>query len=468
MLIKMCRCDIISAMKSIEKNQIFRAAAQSYTHDAAGVFHVDGRAVFVPSAIAGEECDIRIVKVTKTAVYGRVENVISASAERRVSECPHFKRCGGCDTWHMSYDEELRFKLEKVNNAIRRIGGQNVTAREIIPCDNIYRYRNKAIFNLAQIDGKACFGFYRERSHQLTAIDDCLIQSELSCRAAKAVVDFMNARAIPAYDELNGNGSVRHIFCRTTRSGGAVLCIVSAKGFGAQTGELIDTLKERCLELSGIVLCVNKERGNTVLSGDFYTLWGEADIYDTLCGHSFKIAPRAFFQINPPQAEKLYNRAVEYACENKPKLIFELYCGAGTISLCLAERSEKVIAAEIVQDAVENANYNAAANGIDNVEFICADASQAAKKLLERGLKPDCVVVDPPRKGMDIEAIRATAAMGSERIVYVSCDSATLARDIKVYSELGYSLRELTAVDMFPRTSHVESVVLMSRVGAKQ
>jgi len=242
-----------------------------------------------------------------------------------------------------------------------------------------------------------------------------------------------------------------------------VVCIVAARGFGERTQVLVKGLLEACPELSGIVLNINKTRGNTVLSGDFYTLWGKAEIRDSLCGFDFNIAPQAFFQINPPQAEKLYMKALEYADAGPEDLVFDLYCGAGTISLCLARKAGKVIGAEIVPQAIENAKANAAANGIENAEFICADAGQAASELAARNLRPKVIVVDPPRKGMDESAVNAVASMQPQRIVYVSCDCATLSRDILRFSQLGYALKKVCAVDMFPRTCHVESCVLLCR-----
>jgi 23S rRNA (uracil1939-C5)-methyltransferase len=364
----------------------------------------------------------------------------------------------------MSYEEELRFKLQRVNDALRHIGKQQLQASEIIGSDEITRYRNKGIFAVGKVDSKAAYGFFRERSHDLIAVDSCLIQNELTERCARVVTEFINSHGIAPYDEATGRGTVRHVFCRRAiHTGDAVVCIVSARGFGSSTEALVKALREACPELSGIVLNINKVKGNTVLSGDFFTLWGKTEICDTLCGLSFNIAPQAFYQINPAQAERLYNRALEYACPQPVKLAFDLYCGAGTISLCLARQAEKVIGAEIVPEAIENAKHNAAANGIANAEFICADAGQAAELLAKRGLRPEVIVVDPPRKGMDENAVAAVASMEPERIVYVSCNPATLARDVLRFNALGYELKAATAVDMFPRTGHVECVGLLSR-----
>lgn len=449
-------------MNTLQKNQLHTAKIEGYTSEAYGVCRLEGRAVFVPRALAGETWRIRIIKVTDTAVYARGEELLVPSPARRDPACPYFGKCGGCDSWHMSYDEELRFKLERVNSALSRIGKQTVQADEIIGSDSITRYRNKGIFAVSEKDGLAQCGFFRERTHELIAVDSCLIQNELTERAAKAVADFINRNHICAYNEKSGKGSVRHVFCRkAVKTDDAVICVVSAKGFGDHTPDLTDAIRKECPEATGIVLNINKAKGNTVLAGDFYTLWGRDSIVDMLCGSTFTISPQAFFQINPPQAEKLYDRALSYA--GSGALAFDLYCGAGTISLCLSRHFAHVIGAEIVPEAVENAKANAAANGVENTEFICADAGKAAEELATRGLRPDTVVVDPPRKGMSAAAVRAVCSMSPERIVYVSCDPATLARDILLFSSLGYSLREVTAVDMFPRTRHVECVVKLTR-----
>lgn len=453
-------------MEDIRKNQIHTVRIEGYSSEAFGVCRIGGRAVFVPRALVGEEWRVRIVKVGASAVYARGEELLSPAAERVETDCPYFGRCGGCDCRHMSYAEELRFKLGRVNDALRRIGRQTLTAEEILPADTVDRYRNKGIFAMAESDGRPVCGFYRERSHELIAVERCLIQDELTEHAAKAITNFMTRCGIPAYDEISGKGAVRHVFCRRARrTADAVVCLVSAKGFGDKTASLVDAIREACPEASGIVLNINKTRGNTVLAGDFHTLWGCAEIVDELCGFRFALSPKAFFQINPPQAEKLYGRALEYAQHGK--LAFDLYCGAGTISLCLTRQFGHVIGAEIVPEAVENARENAAANGVKNVEFLCADAGEAARELERRGLRPDVIVVDPPRKGMDDAAIHAVCSMQPERVVYVSCDPATLARDLLLFTELGYTLQKVTAVDMFPRTRHVETVCLMSRVEGK-
>ncbi|MBR5490678.1 MAG: 23S rRNA (uracil(1939)-C(5))-methyltransferase RlmD [Oscillospiraceae bacterium] len=446
------------------KNQIYESSITSWSSEGAGVCRIGGRAVFVPGAIPGERWEIRIVKVTKTAVFGKGETLLSPSPYRIEPDCPHYKKCGGCSLRHVSYDGEMEFKLERVNEAYKRIGGIDLRAGEIIGAEDTLHYRNKAIYAIGQGPVK---GFFRPRSHDVVAIDTCLIQDEASDMAAKAVCDFMSENGIAAYDELSGKGLVRHVFTRYGRTSGELqVTVVASGGFGAKTQALAEAIRKACPQCVSIVLNVNRSKGNTVLAGDFYTLWGKDTITDTLCGLDFELSARSFYQINPVQAEKLYYKALEYAAPDGKGLILDLYCGAGTISLCLARGCEKVIGAEIVPEAVENAKENAKRNGIENAEFICADAGEAAAELLRRVTRPDAVVVDPPRKGLAPDVIDSICGMNPQRVVYVSCDVSTQARDLKLFEEKGYVATKATAVDMFPRTSHVETVVLMSRIQA--
>lgn len=450
------------------KNQTHIAEITGYSSSGAGVCRIDGRAVFVDFALMGEIWEVLILKVTSAATFGKGIRLIKFSPERLETACPVFGKCGGCGLLHMSYAEELRFKLGRVNDAVSRIGGLDFTVKEIIAADveGLLRYRNKVIYNIGyDSEGRARAGFYRRRSHQLVPIDDCLIQSELSVRAAKALCSFMDERRIPPYDERSGEGIVRHLFLRNSIKGqDAVVVVVAARGFHDSTGPLISTLRNACPELTGLVLCINKGEGNTVLDGEFYTLWGQSFIEDELSGLKFRIAPESFYQVNPPQAEKLYERVLEYASPDGESTVLDLYCGAGTISLFLARRSKWVYGAEIVGVAVENAKESARINGIKNAEFIEGDAAAAAGKLKSAGVRPDSIVVDPPRKGLSAELIDTIAEMCPKRVVYVSCDPATLARDMKEFSKNGYLPLSAAAVDMFPRTAHVECVVLMSKV----
>lgn len=453
-------------MESLTKNQQYTVTIEGYTSDGAGVCRIGGRAVFVKGALLGEVWQIRIVKVSASAVYGKCGILIQASPNRIPPACPQFGKCGGCDLMHMTYEEELRMKCARVNDAIQRIGGLDFCVDGIIGAEQIDSYRNKAIYAVGtDKTGQPVTGFFRARSHDVMPVERCQIQPELSDRAAACLRQWMTAHRIPAYNEQTGRGTVRHLFVRCAmKTHDAMACIVTARGFGDKTQSLVDALRKDCPELTSIVLCVNKTRGNTVLAGTFHTLWGQDGIEDSLCGLRFQLSPMTFFQINPPQAERLYQQALDYASPDGDNTVLDLYCGAGTITLCLARGAKRVIGAEIVPDAVENARANALRNGIDNAEFLCGDAAEAAAQLAARGLKPDTVVIDPPRKGLGDGVIDAIIKMAPQRVVYISCDPGTLARDLKQFSNEGYLPQRGMAFDLFPRCAHVETVVLMSRV----
>ena len=452
-------------MDILRKNDIYEAEISGLTSEALGVCRVYDRAVFVRGALPGERWRIKITKAGKTVSYGRALECLSPSPERIAPACPAFGRCGGCACMHMSYAAELDFKRQKVNDALRRIGGLELEVEEIIGSERTEYYRNKAIFAVDGTVDAPVYGFFRAGTHEVVPVDSCLLQSEAASVCARAVTAWMRANRVAPYDTATGRGCIRHVFTRTARDGSAVCCVVSARRLGRLESTLADALCAACPNLRGVVLCVNKTRGNTVLAGEFYTLRGAAELTDTLCGSEFEIAPQAFYQVNAPQAERLYERAVSLALPEPGETAFELYCGAGTISLSLAKRAKRVIAAEIVPEAIENAKANARRNGVRNVEFICADASDAAARFEASGETPDVIVVDPPRKGMSAEALEHCINIGAERIVYVSCDPATLARDARILAANGYVPMTATAVDMFPRTAHVETVMLLSRGG---
>ena len=450
-------------MDELKKNQIHDCEIVSWTHDGAGVARLMGRAVFVPGAIPGERWRVRIVKVSASAVYGRGEECLSPSPDRIAPDCPAYPKCGGCRLRHVSYARELEYKRARVDEAFERIGGLELRVEEMLGAARPEGYRNKAVYALSP---ELRPGFYRPRSHEVIPAEGCRLQTEASRRAAEAVCAFARREGFPTYDEQTGVGLLRHIFTRSAVSGGALqVAVVAAGGFGAKTAKLVDTLRSACPELVSLVLNVNKSRGNTVLSGDFYTLWGSDTLEDTLCGNRFALSPRSFYQVNPVQAERLYDKALEFAAPEGGETVLELYCGAGTISLCLARWAGRVIGVETVPEAVENARENASRNSVGNVEFLCADAGGAAAELQSRGLRPAAVVLDPPRKGLSLQVVNAVCAMVPERVVYVSCDPATLARDLKLFAARGYDSRRAVAVDMFPRTGHVETVVQLSQAG---
>lgn len=453
-------------MTELKKNKTLTVTIEGYTSEGDGVAHAeDGRVIFVKGALLGETCQVKILKDAKSIIYAKTEQILTPSANRIAPACANFGKCGGCDLLHMAYDEELRFKQRRVEDALRRIGGLNVPLTGIIGADNIENYRNKAIYSVGKVEGRAVTGFFRERSHDIVPTEQCLIQAEVSDRAAAAVRHWMDRYAVPAYNETLRTGIVRHVFCRyafATKK--ALVTLVSFERHIPHPEALVEEIRQRCPEAAGVVLNVNKTRGNTVLAGEFLTLWGDDHITDVLCGLHFKLSPRSFYQINSAQAEKLYGKALEYAGLTGTETVLDLYCGTGTITLVMASKARRAIGAEIVEAAIEDAKKNAALNGIVNAEFICADAGDAAKSLRDSGAMPDVVVVDPPRKGLAPDVIETIATLSPARVVYVSCDPATLARDLKLFEPLGYKAMEATAFDMFPRCAHVETVVWMSRI----
>jgi len=359
----------------------------------------------------------------------------------------------------MSYEEELSFKRQKVEDCLRRIGGCSVPVSVIYGADNTERYRNKVQF---PISGDS-IGFYAARSHRVTDVEDCLLQPESAGRLRRALKDFMSTYGVPAYDERSGGGLLRHLYVRTNRSGESLCCLLVNGKALPHEGELVEALRGAEPGLRGVVLGVNESRSNVILGDSFRTLWGEDFLMDAMCGLSFRLSAPSFYQVNTPQAERLYGVALEFAALTGSELALDLYCGIGTITLCLARWAGRVMGAEVVPQAIEDARENARRNGIGNVEFFCGDASDVAARLAGEGLRPEVVTVDPPRKGLAEDVVGSIARMGPERVVYVSCDPATLGRDVGRFAALGFAARRAAAVDLFPRTAHVESVVLLER-----
>lgn len=450
---------------ALQKNKIYRAEFTGYTADGAAVAHIDGMAVFVPGGAVGDQCDIKIVKVTKRLAFGRIERILVRSKHRIEPSCPYAGKCGGCCYQHLTYEEELRAKERKVADALQRIGGLEGVLQGITGAEEITRYRNKAQFPVGQGEDGPYTGFFRPRSHDIVPAKDCQITSQTANQIAQIVCDWMRDHGIPAYQETARTGLIRHIYVRTGASSGeAHLCLVAARSKLPEKDDLIARLTAAVPSLVGIVLNVNKRTDNVILGERTLPLWGEAELEDVLCGHVFRLSPHAFYQVNHAQTERLYACALDYAGLTGRETVIDLYCGAGTITLTLADRAARVIGVEIVPEAVENARENAARNGIENVEFLCADAGQAAMMLADRGERPDVLTVDPPRKGLSPEAIDAILQMQPARVVYVSCDPATLARDCKLLCAGGYQAERAQAFDLFPRTHHVETVVLLSKL----
>ena len=442
-----------------EKNRVYRARIEGYTSEGLGVARIDGQAVFVHRALRGEDCDVLILKVLKNAAFGKAVRVYEPSPHRVEPDCPYYGRCGGCDFRHMDRTEELAAKRQRVQDALRRIGGSAVTVEGIDGGAPLH-YRNKSQYPVAA-DGSV--GFYKARSHQVVPVAQCLIQKPQADAAAQALRTYIASCGVSCYDEKTRRGLVRHLYIRTNGAGQSLICVAANGKKLPREEELVRLLRQAAPETVGVVLGVNTQPTGAVLGTEYRTLWGADVLTDTLCGLTFRLSVPSFYQVNREMAERLYARAVEFAGLTGTETVLDLYCGAGTITLAMADKAKKVIGAEIVAPAVENARENAAAGGVENAEFFCGDAADIAVKLAAEHLRPDVICVDPPRKGLAPAVIDAMVQMAPKRIVYVSCDPATLGRDVKLLEQKGYKALRATAVDLFPRTAHVETVVLLSR-----
>lgn len=447
-------------MEALEKGSVYTAVIDGYSSEGLGIARVNGAVVFVPHAVRGEEIDLRITKVMKTSYAGEIVKIHNPSPERMEPECPYAGKCGGCAYRHLTYPEELWAKRQRVQDALTRIGGLELTVEEILGAKNPEHYRNKSQYPVGA-DGS--IGFFQARTHKVVPIRRCLIQTEAADRTAQAVGEWMRRYKISAYDETTGKGLVRHVCVRVNRKGESLCCVVVNGNKVPREPELAAYVTAAVPHTVGVLLNSNTRRGNVVLGDKYRTLFGRNYLMDTLCGLEFKLSMPSFYQVNRDQAEVLYGKALEFAGLTGNETVLDLYCGIGTITLCLAKAAKRVIGAEIVPPAIRDAKENALRNHVENAEFFCGDAADIAAKLESDGLRPDVVTVDPPRKGLAPEVIASVAAMGPEKVVYVSCDPATLGRDVKIFREFGYEAKRAAAVDMFPGTAHVETVVLLSK-----
>lgn len=446
----------------MKKNDIKQITITDYSSDGSGIGKADGITVFIPSAAVGDELEVRITKVKKNLAFAKAERIIKPSIDRIEPDCPAFPKCGGCTYRHITYESECAVKQRRVEACIKHIAGIDKASKPIIPSSTYLRYRNKAQYPISE-DGRV--GFYAPRSHRIIPCDDCLLQPESFALAAKATEKFIKDTGISVYNEETGVGIIRHLYLRASAAGDIMAVLV----INATALEASDTFAEYMKsalgeQLKSLQLNINLKRSNVILGDKCVLLYGEEYITDTLCSVDIRLSPLSFYQVNRAMAQRLYAKAAEYA-EPDGKIILDLYCGAGAIGLSMAKRAKKIIGVEIVAKAVQNARENADRAGYCNTEFICADAAQSAAELKKRGLKPDAVIVDPPRKGCDKELIK-TIALGfaPERLVYISCDPATLARDAALLKDCGYSLIEYTPVDLFPRTAHTETAALFLNV----
>ena len=447
----------------LEKGKIYEAVITDYTSEGQGVAKIDGCAVFIPNAICGEKCLVRIEKAAKTWAAGKITEILEKSPHRVRRECPISSGCGGCDFWHMDYEEECRLKAERVRSCLNRIGGEDLEQVPILSAPTCHGYRNKAQYPVSVKKGKAIAGFFKAGTHQVVENERCLILPEEVDAVKDIVIDYVNQYRVMPYDEASHKGLLRHIYVRRGAVSGQVLVCLVLNGRRLPKPEVLIERLKKVPGFTTLVISVNTRPGNAVLGEEFITLYGPGYIEDTLCGLDFRLSPRSFYQVNHHQAQRLYEAAITRAGITREDTVLDLYCGVGTITLAMARAAGKVIGVEVVEQAVSDARDNAKRNGIENAEFFCGDAGQAALMLEKQGVKADVVVVDPPRKGLNADTIEALHRFAPRRIVYVSCDPATLARDVALLKERGYRLMDAIAADLFPRCAHVESVVCLVR-----
>lgn len=455
---------------ALQKNQIVELHINGMTAEGNGVGRTeDGMAVFVAKTAVGDHIRCRIAKVEKRFAYGIIEEMLSPSPDRCDDVgCDVYGKCGGCVYRHVTYDAELRYKDQRVKDAFARIAGLSPTFHPILPSPAENGYRNKAQYPVTGDSDAPVIGFFAPRSHRVIAQRRCALQPTVFGDILDAVADWMAQSGATPYNETTHTGLVRHIYLRqAAKTDQIMVCLVCTSGKLPNTALLLELLKSFS-NITSVCVNINRRDTNVILGDDTYALWGDTYITDELCGLNFRLSPRSFYQVNRDQAERLYAAAADAADLKEDDVLLDLYCGTGTIGLSMAHRVKTLIGVEIVAPAIEDAKRNAAENGIENARFLCADAADAAKKLEKEGIRPTVVVVDPPRKGCDKALIETVARMAPDRVVYVSCDPATLARDCAVFAECGYVTTDATPVDMFPRTSHVETVALLSKLPTKK
>ena len=458
----------------LQKNQILTLRIERLSSDGSGVAHsADGEAVFVPGTAPGDEARVRIVKDCGRYAFGILDELLTPSPDRIPVDCPVAGPCGGCSLRHLDYAAELRAKQESVLDAFRRIGGLEVPVLDILPSPEVDRYRNKVQFPVGvDKNGAPCIGFYAGRTHRIVPCQDCKLQPGVLNEIGNALCAFFAQQGIRPYDEQSGKGLVRHIFLRRgAHSGQIMVCLVCTRAKLPHAEQLCTALREQFPAISTILLNVNAKNTNVILGGENHILYGPGYIEDTLCGVPVRLGPLSFYQVNTLAAERLYGVAAQYAQLTPDDTLLDLYCGMGTIGLSMADQCRELIGVEIVPEAIESAKANAARMGetvAAKSRFFCADAGQAATQLAAEGLHPDIVMLDPPRKGCDEATLSAVVRMAPRRVVYVSCNPATAARDAAWLEKNGYHAEKVQPVDLFPRTKHCEAVLLLTKLNVER
>ncbi len=453
----------------VKKNQEYIIDVIDNGFEGEGIAKIDGFTIFIPNAIKGEKLKILIVKVLSSHAFGKILEIINKSDKRIESDCITYKRCGGCNLRHIKYDETLKMKQNAVQSLVNKTLKTKIQVKETIGMGNPYHYRNKAQYPVGvDKQGNPIMGVFANRTHEIIPIDNCLIQNEKSQQIAKFILDFVRENNISIYDEKTGKGLIRHIVTKIGIKTNEIMCVIVLNGRTIpKEKELVTEILEKFPEVKTIVKNINTKNTNVIMGKENINIYDNGYIYDILGDFKFKISPLSFYQVNPVQAEKLYELGVRAARISENDIVFDLYCGIGTISLFMAKYAKKVYGIEIVEEAVNDAKENAKMNGISNVEFIAGDVENILDELInDKKIIPDIVMVDPPRKGLDNKSIENIMSIKPKKLVYISCNPATLVRDLSKLEGL-YGVHEVIPVDMFPFTSHVECVALMGRKDSK-
>ena len=453
----------------VEKNKEYILDIIAQGCEGEGIAKIEGYPIFISGGLTGEKVRVKIIKVKKSYAYGKIEEILIPSEDREKERCVYYKRCGGCSIQHMSYKKQLDFKWERVKDCITKIGGlsEKLVRYPLGMEANPYRYRNKVQLPIGRVNGEIAVGFYAPRSHNIIDINTCLIQDEIADKVAiltKEWIKKYNLEPATIDGEFNPKGILRHIMIRRGfKTKEVMVVLVATTKDVPHIDEFKKSIIDNVKEIKSIILNINSKNTNVILGTECVTLFGSDTIQDYIGEFKFNISPLSFFQVNPMQTEVLYNKALEFADLNGKEVVFDAYCGTGTITLLLSQKANKVYGVEIIEPAIINARENAKLNDVNNAEFFVGKSEEVIPDLISRGIKADVIVVDPPRKGCDIKLLEAIGKTKPERVVYVSCDPSTLGRDLKILEEQGYQTLEVQPVDMFPQTAHIETVVLLRR-----
>lgn len=449
----------------LNKNQTITLTIDSITNEGSGVGRYENIAIFVPGTAPGDIAEVKIVKILKSYCFGIVVNLLTPSPQRTPQDCPVFKQCGGCVLRHIDYKHQLTAKQQWVQDTVHRIAGLDITVNEIVGSPKTDQYRNKAQYPFGTDEkGNTICGFYASRSHNIVPYFDCHLQPKFFSEISKTVCQLIDETGGTIYNEKTNTGLFRHLYIRYGETSGEIMVCLVINGKKLPNPEVfISTLTSKFPRITSLVLNHNTQQTNVILGNKNSVIWGNQTIADTLCSVDFSISPLSFYQVNPQGTQNLYNIAADYANLTDGQLLLDLYCGAGTIGLSIAKKlpNIKLIGIEVIPDAVENAKQNALRNKINNTDFICGDAGQAASHLANQNITPDVIIVDPPRKGCDQPTLDAIVKMQPQKIVMVSCNPGTMARDLKILNQQGYTPTKIQPVDMFPHTKHVECTCLL-------